>query len=65
MSGTKRTSPEEAHDKVQAGEALLVCAYESDEKFYEMALEGAISYGEFSQRRESLPRDMELIFYCG
>ena len=32
MSAPKRVSPQEVRSKLQAGQALLVCAYESDVK---------------------------------
>jgi len=56
-------SPQEVRGKLQAGKALLVCAYESDVKFRQTALEGAISFGEFEKRNASLPRETELVFY--
>ena len=43
---------------------LLVCGYDSDERFREMELEGAISWNEFQSRRSSLPSDQEIVFYC-
>jgi hypothetical protein len=58
-----RLGPQEVHNKVQAGKALLICAYESDVKFRQAALVGAISFSEFERRKVSLPRDMELVFY--
>ncbi len=51
--------------EVQAGQVLLVCAYEDPERFATMRLEGAISIQEFRARRPSLPKDQEIIFYCG
>jgi hypothetical protein len=63
MSAPNRLSPQEVHSKVQSGKALLVCAYESDVKFRQTALEGAISFSEFERRKASLPRDLEVIFY--
>ena len=63
MPAPKRVSAQEVRSKVQGGKALLVCAYESDAKFRDTALEGAISFSEFERRKASLPRDQELIFY--
>ena len=63
MSGPKRMSPEEVRGRMQAGEALLVCAYESDVKFRQTALEGAIPCSEFEKRKASLPRETELVSY--
>lgn len=58
-----RVSPQETRGKVQAGTALLVCAYEADEKFKAMHLEGAISIKELRSRLPSLSKDQEIIFY--
>ena len=63
MSAPKRVSPQEVRSKLQAGQALLVCAYESDVKCRQAALEGAVSFSEFERRKSSLPRDLEIVFY--
>jgi rhodanese-related sulfurtransferase len=59
-----RISPEEARQKVTAGSALLVCAYDDEEKFKRVHLDGSISFGEFKSRLPSLAKDQEIIFYC-
>ena len=64
MAEVARITPQEAHARVSAGRALLVCAYEDPARFVELRLEGAISIHEFRARRDSLPRDQEIIFYC-
>ncbi len=64
MSEPKRIAPEATHEKLKAGTALLVCAYDSDEKFKTMPLDGAISLSAFQSRLTSLPKDQEIIFYC-
>jgi hypothetical protein len=63
MSEPVRVPPEEARRKVRAKEALFVCAYENDEKFKRMHLEGALSFNEFKNRIASLSKDQEIIFY--
>lgn len=63
MVNPERISPEEACKKLKGG-ALLVCAYDSDEKFKTMPLEGAISLSAFRSKRSSLSKDQEIIFYC-
>lgn len=63
MAKPERVPPEEARRKVEADEALLVCAYESDEKLQKAALEGAIPFSEFRSRLSSLDKNQELIFY--
>jgi hypothetical protein len=60
-----RIPVKEARERVRAGKALLVCAYEDPATFETMRLEDAISIQEFRTRRASLPKDQEIIFYCG
>ena len=59
-----RVAPQEARESVEAGRALLVCAYDSDEKFRAMRLEGAIPLRELASRMPSLRKDQEIVFYC-
>jgi hypothetical protein len=62
MTEPKRISPQEAHEKVESGEALLVCAYDDEQRCREMKLEGSISLEEL---QSDLPaKDKEIIFYC-
>ncbi len=65
MAEPERITPEEAYQKLRAGKTLLVCAYEDDAKFKMMQLQGAISLSEFKTKLPSLPKDGEIIFYCG
>ena len=60
-----RISVEDARRKVTAGSALLVCAYDDDDKFKNNHLEGAISLADFRAKLPSLSTDQEIIFYCG
>jgi len=55
---------DQAHDDVESGNALLVCAYESGEKFHSNALKAAISLKNFRQRENEMNKDREIIFYC-
>ncbi len=64
MAEPERITPRETYEKVQAGTALLVCAYDNEEKFKARRLEGAISLSEFKSRLPALPKDQEIIFYC-
>jgi rhodanese-related sulfurtransferase len=60
-----RISAQEARRHLQAdSNALLVCAYDSDEKFRQNRLDGAISLADFQARERTLPKDREVIFYC-
>ena len=64
MTEPVRISPEEVRKKVISGSALLVCAYDDEEKFHRLHLEGAISLQEFKSRLGALSMDHEIIFYC-
>lgn len=64
MDEPVRIPPEEARQKVLSGAALFVCAYEDEEKFRKMRLEGALSLNEFKAKTASLAKDREIIFYC-
>jgi hypothetical protein len=44
---------------------LLVCAYDTDARFREMELVGAISWLALKPRLSALSKDQEIIFYCG
>jgi len=63
MTVPVRTSAEEARQKVTAGSALLVCAYDDEEKFDNNHLQGAISLSEFKAKLPSLAKEQEIIFY--
>jgi len=57
-------TPDDVYKKVRSGKALLVCAYEQEEKFVKFRLEGAISLKELESRLPELPKDREIVFYC-
>jgi hypothetical protein len=63
MTEPIRIPPEEASKKVLSKQAILVCAYEEEEKFRRMHLEGAISLNEFKNKAPSLSKEQEIIFY--
>jgi hypothetical protein len=65
MKDPERITPEEVHQKLEAGKVLLVCAYEDEEKFKRLQLEGAISFKAFKSRLPSISKGQEIIFYCG
>jgi len=61
----ERISPRHAHEHRESdSNALLVCAYDSEAKFQQNHLDGAISQDEFRSRVDSLAKDWEIIFYC-
>ena len=64
MSEPLRVTPQEVYQKLQLGELLLVCAYDDEEKFRMMRLEGAISLSEFRSRVPGISKIQEIVFYC-
>lgn len=64
MPTIERVSAEEARDRESTGQALLVCAYDSDEKFNDNHLDGAISSSTFHDMLTSVSKTREIIFYC-
>jgi hypothetical protein len=64
IMATTRIDPTEARQRVQSGQALLVCAYDDEAKCATMKLEGALSLAAFEARAPSLPKSQDIIFYC-
>ena len=65
MHEVPRVNPEEIYPKLRSGEAPpVVCAYDSDARFRQVHLEGAMSLEEFKSLQSTLPRDREIVFYC-
>jgi hypothetical protein len=64
MNEVPRVTPAEIYPKLQSGKALLVCAYDSNDKFRHNHLKGAISWEEFKSLQPNLPQDREIVFYC-
>jgi hypothetical protein len=66
MSSNDRIPPEEAFEEVSSGEALLVCAYDDDEKCRKMRLERSLTLNELEEllRQGEVTRDRKVIFYC-
>jgi hypothetical protein len=64
MKKPKGIDPTQAREKVQAGEATLICAYEDDEKCSRMLLDGSITMRQLKATLKKRNKDEELIFYC-
>ena len=62
MHEVPHVNPEEIYPKLPSGEALLVCAYDSDARFRQGHLEGAMSLEEFKSLQPTLPRDRKSSF---
>ncbi len=64
MARVTRITPEETFQKLRAGRAMLVCAYESEEQCRNPQLDGAVFLSEFRAKLPALPKDQEIVFYC-
>jgi hypothetical protein len=64
MTEPIRISVEDARQSVSSGAALLVCAYDDEEKFKNNHLQGAISLNDFRAKLPALSTEQEMIFYC-
>jgi hypothetical protein len=51
-------------EKISDNAALLVCAYDDDDKFSQFHLDGAIGLSEFKTRAGRIDPDMDIYFYC-
>lgn len=60
----ERIPVSEARKKVMKKAALLVCAYDDDDKFEKYHLGGAISLSEFKLKISDLDKNQEILFYC-
>ncbi len=63
MSDIERISPEEVRNRVQSGNAILVCAYDSDDKYGKMKLDGSKSLSEFRSGISGIEKNREIIFF--
>jgi hypothetical protein len=64
MADVIRITPEETYQKLRAGITLLACAYDSEQQFRNLRLEGAISFSELKSKLPALSKDEEIILYC-
>jgi hypothetical protein len=64
MTTINRVTPEDIYPRVKSGDTVLVCAYDNEETFRGMRLEGAMSLQEFKSRVSALPKDQEIVFFC-
>ena len=58
-----RIGPQQAKREIASG-AMLVCAYDDDEKCRQLSLDGAIPFSQFKRLENSIPKDRDIIFYC-
>jgi hypothetical protein len=63
MSEPIRVKPEEVYPKVKSGEAILVCAYNDDEEYKRINLEGSISLSEFYSKLPQYSKEQDIVFF--
>jgi hypothetical protein len=64
MESDLRISADQARRKVESGRALLVCAYDDEEKWRKFMFEGALNLKQLEARLSSLPEGVDILFYC-
>ena len=61
----RRISPAEVWTRLQAQPpALLVCAYDDEEKCASMLIPGSLTFRALLSRLPSIPKTQEIVFYC-
>lgn len=63
MTTASRISPADVRERVESNDAILVCAYQDEEKCRENRLSGALTFQEFQQRLPTLSKDESIVFY--
>jgi len=58
-----RIDVEDARRAVESGRAVLVCGYPDETKCSSIRLAGSVTLSELAMR--DIPKNRELIFYCG
>lgn len=64
MDQVKRIDATQAREKSRTGEAVLVCAYEDENRCRQLLLDGAMTLAEFEATLSTRSRNDEIIFYC-
>ncbi len=60
-----RVSPDSVRRRMESDEPpLLVCGYDDDRKCRDIAIEGAMTYSQFRNQLDQIPKEREIIFYC-
>ncbi len=59
-----RISADEARQHVASGQALLVCAYDDEQKCSDTGVQGALTHKQFQAQLTAVPMSREIIFFC-
>lgn len=55
---------QQAQNRLSAGDALLVCAYDDEQKCRSMQFGGALTLQEFERRKATIDRSSDILLYC-
>jgi hypothetical protein len=58
-----RIGPQQAKRDMASG-ALLVCAYDDDEKCRQFQLDRSVPFSQIKRMENTIPKGQEIIFYC-
>jgi hypothetical protein len=64
MESELRLPADQARQRVDSRQALLVCAYDDEEKCRNFLFEGALPLKRLEERLGSLPMETGILFYC-
>lgn len=64
MAQPTRVLPSAMRERLNIG-AVLVCAYDDEERCRPIRIPGSITLKELESRLDTLSWDRELVFYCG
>lgn len=62
MPNAERIDAERARERVETGDALLVCAYDDEGKCRDLEVNDAITLAELRSRE--VANDREIVFFC-
>ncbi len=62
MPNAERIDAERARERVETGDALLVCAYDDEGKCRDLEVDDAITLEELRSRE--VANDREIVFFC-
>ena len=64
MTQAMRIDATQARRKALAGDAILVCAYDDENKCRDILLDGAMTLAQLEATVSERGKDDEIIFYC-
>ena len=59
----ERIGPQAARSAADAGEALIVCAYEKEARCKGEQIQGALTKQALDEKSPEMPKDQQIIFY--